>query len=343
MLGGLVHRPAQRLATQLAQRLPGELNHVFFSDSGSIGVEVAIKIAVQFFRNKGINRHRIAYLKGAYHGDTFGTMAVCDPEEGMHRLFQGILPDHVMLPRPPKCGANQPEIVDYFRTVRSILDVSLVAAILLEPLMQGAGGFFLYDLEILQNYRAICDDLGILLIFDEVATGFGRLGELFVADLGIVPDVIVLGKGLTGGHIGQAATVATSAVYAAFLSDDASHALMHGPTFMANPVACCAALASLALCLNPDYLPKIRDIERRLMGLYRLRNAPGVVDVRVKGAMAVVEVDHPNRLEGFQAYAVSLGVWLRPFGRYAYTTPPSVIRPEELAKVMSVFDGWFLP
>ncbi|NBV82977.1 adenosylmethionine--8-amino-7-oxononanoate transaminase, partial [bacterium] len=290
MLGGLTHDPAERLASQLEAITPGDLSHVFFGDSGSVGVEIALKMAIQYASNQGyVDRSKIAYLTGAYHGDTLGAMSVCDPEEGMHRLFGRVVIPQLQLPRPPKLGTGGDDA--YLNQVESILSHNrdAVCAVIIEPLMQGAGGFYLYSPTIVQGVRRICDTLGILLICDEVATGFGRLGSMFASErCHVVPDIMVLGKALTGGHIGMSATIARPHVFGQFWSDFPDRALMHGPTFMGNPLACRAALASIQLLKEGDVLNRIAQIEQRLGWLYDLRNRTNVVDVRVMGAMGVV-------------------------------------------------------
>jgi len=335
MLGGLTHSPAERLAATLATITPGDLRHVFFSDSGSVGVEVALKMAIQFFKNKGIeNRSQIAFLEGAYHGDTLGAMSVCDPDEGMHRLFTGALIPQLQLPRPPQMGAPT---AGYIESVRQRLSESSVCALIVEPIMQGAGGFYVYDSTVLEGFRTICDELGIILIADEVATGFGRTGKLFACEWGgIVPDIMVLGKALTGGHIGMAATIARPWIFEGFWSDSTETALMHGPTFMGNPMACRAALESIRLFQEKEYLTRIQTIEMQLRSLHRLRILPQVKDVRVIGAMGAVIVHDNAILKNLGEYAVSKGVWLRPFGDVIYTAPPYIISEPELERVLDV-------
>jgi len=340
MLGGLVHDPALQLAQTLAQWLPGRLNHVFYSDSGSVGVEVAIKMAIQYFINSGVpGRNKIAFLTGAYHGDTTGAMSVCDPDDGMHQMFASLLPVHRQLPRPPKLGVDASEYLG--RIEQILMSDTSIAAIIIEPVMQGAGGFYLYDPSVLKGFRLLCDRFEILLIADEVATGFGRLGRWFGVDFGpIVPDIMVLGKGLTGGHIGLAATVATDDVFDRFYTDNSRNALMHGPTFMGNPIACRAALASINLLTNTTLI-QISAVENQLRQLIELNDLPHVTDVRVMGALGVVEVDDPMVLDGLTAFAVDRGVWLRPFGTVVYTTPPFGISQSNLQRVIDVIREWF--
>ena len=318
MFGGLVHEPAARLAARLAALLPGDLDRVFFTESGSVAVEVAMKMAIQVWLNRGIRgRTKILSFRGGYHGDTLATMAVCDPEEGMHALFAGVLPRQILADLP----------IDEASVAR--LDALLaregqqIAAILVEPLVQGAGGMILHDATVLARLRAAADRHGLLLIFDEIFTGFGRTGAMFAcAGAGVAPDIICLSKALTGGTMALAATVASSRVFDDFLSDDPGHALMHGPTFMANPLACAAANASLDLFEREPRLAQVAAIERALReGLAPLRGQRGIRDVRVKGAIGVVAFDRIDDLDTLKARFLSEGVWVRPFRDIAYLTP----------------------
>ncbi len=340
MLGGLTHTPAEDLSTRLAEITPGDLSHVFFGDSGSVGVEIALKMAVQFFRNQGdFSKAKIAFLSGAYHGDTLGAMSVCDPIEGMHRLFDGILIPQIQLPRPPKWGA--PGGDSYLQEVEMILRANQdqLCGMIVEPLLQGAGGFYLYHPVVLSGFRRLCDQFGILLICDEVATGFGRLGTMFASNIaGVVPDIMVLGKALTGGHMGMSATVARSHVFDQFYSDTPNDALMHGPTFMGNPLACRAALASIDLMMDGFVLKRVAQIEIRLKRLLKLVDLPQVRDVRVMGALGVVEVVDSSILSRSSQLAAECGVWLRSFGNVIYTAPPFVITDDELDIVMGVIE-----
>ncbi len=333
MFGGLTHAPAERLAARLAALLPGDLSHVFFAESGSVAVEVAMKMAAQYWLNAGERRRtRFLAFNGGYHGDTFATMAVCDPEEGMHRLFRGLLADHLLvdLPRDPAATAA-------FDAILATHAASL-AGIIIEPLVQGAGGMLFHDAETLRHVRAAADRHGLLLIADEIFTGFGRTGSMFACEqAGIVPDIITLSKALTGGTMALSAAIARSHVFARFWSDDPQHALMHGPTYMANPLACAAANASLDLFEREDRLAQAATIEQALQaGLADCRNLPGVVDIRVRGAIGVVELDDPARLRGLGAACVARGAWLRPFGRIAYLTPALTISPADLQHLMRV-------
>ena len=328
MFGGLVHEPAATLATRLASMLPGDLDRVFFSESGSVAVEVAMKMAIQAALNRGERRRtRILSFRGGYHGDTLATMAVCDPEEGMHALFKGVLPEQILADLP----------VDEEKTValEALLDREgeSVAAILAEPLVQGAGGMLFHDAAVLRRLREAATRHGALLIFDEIFTGFGRTGSLFACEAsGMVPDIVTLSKALTGGTMALAATVASARVFEAFWSDDPGHALMHGPTFMANPLACAAANACLDLFASEPRLAQVATIEAALReGLAPLAGAPGIKDLRVKGAIGVVAFDRIDDLDALKARFIEAGVWVRPFRTIAYLTPALTIEADDLA------------
>ena len=328
MFGGLVHDQALRLAKRLSAALPGDLDRVFFTDSGSVAVEVAMKMAVQFWLNKGVRgRTKCLAFKGAYHGDTFATMAVCDPDEGMHKLFAGLLPQNVIADLPVDAESRE-----RFEAVLERHGEEL-AAIIVEPLVQGAGGMLFHSAETLRALRAAADRHGILLIFDEIFTGFGRTGAFFAcASAGVVPDIICLSKALTGGTMALAATVARRHVFEAFWSDDPGEALMHGPTYMANALACAAANASLDLFEDEPRLDQVAEISRRLAeGLEPCRDLAGVRDVRVKGAIGVVELDAIEDLNALKRAFVEAGVFIRPFGRIVYLTPAFTISGEDLA------------
>ncbi|MBZ9556767.1 MULTISPECIES: adenosylmethionine--8-amino-7-oxononanoate transaminase [unclassified Modicisalibacter] len=350
MLGGLSHEPAQRLADTLVRITPAGLNHVFFSDSGSVGMEVAMKMAVQYQVQRGQpEKHRMLSLMGAYHGDTTGCMAVCDPEEGMHALFAGFLPRHHFAPAPRAGYHATREAIDTdIAALRATLERchTETAALLMEPMLQAAGGLNMTSPAYVKAARELCDEFDILLIFDEVATGFGRTGKLFAAEhAGVTPDIMVLSKGLTGGYLGHAATLATSSVFAAFLSDDPGRAFMHGPTFMGNPLACRVALESLAVFEEEAYLDKIAGLNTILREELQedgdLIGNSRVADVRVLGATAVIEVHDAADLDGAQAFARSRGVWLRPFGRWLYTMPAYVTTHDEMRRITGVMKDWF--
>jgi adenosylmethionine-8-amino-7-oxononanoate aminotransferase len=328
MFGGLAHEPALTLARRLAALLPGDLDRVFFSESGSVAIEIAMKMAVQFWLNRGsAGRTRFVAFKGGYHGDTTGAMAVCDPDSGMHALFAGLLPEHfiVDLPRDEESAAALDRLLDRH--------AGEIAGILVEPLVQGAGGMRFHDAAVLRTLRAAADRYDLLLIFDEIFTGFGRTGSLFAcAAAGVVPDVITLSKALTGGTLPLAATVATRRVFEAFWSEDPARALMHGPTYMGNALACAAANASLDLFAQEPRLREIADISVAMaQGLAPCRGMPGVKDVRVRGAIGVVELERIDSLDAMRARFADLGVFIRPFGSTVYLTPAFTISPDELA------------
>ncbi|CCH10283.1 adenosylmethionine--8-amino-7-oxononanoate transaminase [Achromobacter xylosoxidans] len=331
MFGGLTHEPALTLARRLAGLLGPGLDRVFYTDSGSVAVEVAMKMAVQFWLNQGERgRSRFLAFRGGYHGDTLGTMAVCDPDEGMHSLFRGMLAEHdiVDLPRDDAAMAR----LDAFLETRG----PQLAGILVEPLVQGAGGMLLHEPQVLRRLRRLADRHGLLLIFDEIFTGFGRTGTMFAFEqAGARPDIITLSKALTGGTLPLAATVASSRVFDAFWSDDPSHALMHGPTFMGNAMACAAANASLDLFESEPRLAQAQALSVALArGLAPCRELPWVRDVRVLGAIGVVELDRIEDREALKRRLVEAGVWVRPFGNVVYLTPALTIAADELDTLM---------
>jgi adenosylmethionine-8-amino-7-oxononanoate aminotransferase len=330
MFGGLTHDPAEQLAERLCALLPGDLNHVFFADSGSVAVEVAMKMAAQFWLNQGVRtRTKFLAFAGGYHGDTFATMAVCDPDEGMHALFGPLLPQHAILPLP-RDGASTAALDTYLAEHGETL-----AGILAEPLVQGAGGMMFHAPEVLRTLRALADRYRLPLILDEIFTGFGRTGTLFACEAaGIVPDIVTLSKALTGGTMALSAAIARTPIFEAFLSDKPAHALMHGPTYMANPLACAAALASLDLFASEPRLAQVAAIGAQLRAeLEPCRGLPGVRDVRVLGAIGVVELERMDDLAGLKAALVAQGVWVRPFGRIVYLTPAFTISPAELGRL----------
>jgi adenosylmethionine-8-amino-7-oxononanoate aminotransferase len=328
MFGGLAHEPAYRLAARLAALLPGDLNRVFFAESGSVAVEIAMKMALQYWINKGIHgRTRFVSFLGGYHGDTLATMTVCDPEEGMHGLFAGVLPAQHIAALPTDAASEA--ALD-----RLLADKGHeVAAILVEPRVQGAGGMVFHEDDVLRTLRRLADRHGVLLIFDEIFVGFGRTGDLFACSgAGVVPDIVTLSKALTGGTLPLSAAIATDWVFEAFWSDDPGAALMHGPTYMANPLACAAANASLDLFETGEWRDDVARIERGLReGLEPCRGAPGVVDVRVLGAIGVVEFETRVESAVLSQRFADLGVWIRPMGKVVYLTPPFVVSDAELA------------
>jgi adenosylmethionine-8-amino-7-oxononanoate aminotransferase len=327
MFGGLAHEGALTLARRLAALLPGDLDRVFFSDSGSVAVEVAMKMAVQYGLNRGIRgRTQFVAFKGGYHGDTSGAMAVSD-DAGMHGIFHGLLPTHrvVDLPTDDARAAALAQVLERH--------AGEIAGIIVEPLVQGAGGMLFHDAAVLRRLRELADRYDLLLIFDEIFTGFGRTGTMFACEqAGVVPDIITVGKALTGGTLPLAATIATRKVFDAFWSDDPMHALMHGPTFMANALACAAANASLDLFEREPRLDQVRQISSALTsGLEACRALAGVRDVRVRGAIGVVELERIAELDAMRARFVEEGVFIRPFGNVVYLTPSFTMGPEDLS------------
>ena len=327
MLGGLTHEPVERLSSKLRQWLPGDLNYCFFSDSGSVAVEVALKMALQFNMNMGRRRNLVLSLRHAYHGDTFKTMEIGDDED-YHFAF-GEKKDIVHI--PTELSALEKVFIEHGGNFYCMI---------VEPLLQGAGGMRMYDLSFLERARELCDQYDVLLIFDEVATGFGRTGHRFVADL-VLPDILVLGKALTGGYIGHAVTVANQKVYDGFYSDNPAHALMHGPTFMGNALACSVALASIELFDNEKYIEKIKQIEvithRELEGLVD----PRIKEVRIMGGCVCIEVYDSKTLDGFKQFAYNRGVFSRPFLNYMYAMVPYIIEEKALVQVLRVMKEWF--
>ncbi|MCX7148925.1 MAG: adenosylmethionine--8-amino-7-oxononanoate transaminase [Rhodocyclales bacterium] len=328
MFAGLVHEPALRLAQRLTALLPGDLERVFFTESGSVAVEVALKMAIQYWRNKGQGeKKRIVYFRHAYHGDTFATMALCDPDEGMHTLFAGTMPDQLM--------AELPTDESLRRAFDLLLDThgERLAAVIIEPLAQGAGGMKMHSTQTLAFIVESCRQHDVLLIADEIMTGFGRSGRMFACEEAeVVPDIICLSKALTGGTLPLAATVTRRHVFEAFLSDDPSAALMHGPTYMANPLACAAANASLDLFEREPRLAQVAAIEAQLMAeLAPCAELAGVADVRIKGAIGAVELSGAIDLQHTRRRFAELGVWVRPFGNVVYLMPPFVITADDLA------------
>jgi adenosylmethionine-8-amino-7-oxononanoate aminotransferase len=328
MFGGLTHEPAIELARRLVVLTPAPLEHVFFADSGSVAVEVAIKMCLQA---SGRGRTRLLALRGGYHGDTFGAMSVCDPVDGMHQRFASALPEHLFAPRPPG-GVDAGIDERYAAELRALFarNGEELAAAIVEPVVQGAGGMWFYSPAYLRLLRELCDAHGVLLIFDEIATGFGRSGTLFAADrAGVAPDVMCVGKALTGGYLTLAATLCSAAVAAAI-----DGPLMHGPTYMGNPLATAVALASLELLERGDWQAQVAGIERVMREeLAAAEGLPGVRAVRTLGAVAVIETDEPVALAAASATAIAQGVWLRPFRNLIYAMPPYVCGEEDLRRV----------
>ena len=327
MLGGLTHEPVQKLSEKLQTFLPGDLDHCFFSDSGSVAVEVSLKMALQYNTNLGRKRPMVLALQHAYHGDTFKAMEVGDDEDYHFAFDQKENVIHI--------PTEIPALEEAFGKYHDKLNCFIV-----EPLLQGAGGMRMYDISFLERARELCTKYDVLLIFDEVATGFGRTGNRFVADL-VLPDILVLGKALTGGYIGHAVTVANHKVFQAFYSDDDRHALMHGPTFMGNALACSVALKGIEIFEREDYMSKISRIEkishREMDGF----SDPRIREVRIMGGCTCVEVYDSKTLEGFQQFAYERGVFSRPFLKYMYSMVPYVIKEEELVKIFDTMKAWF--
>ena len=324
MFGGLTHEPAIRLAQRLGELTPAGLEHVFFADSGSVSVEVAIKLCLQ----ARPGRSRLLPVRGGYHGDTFGAMAVCDPLGGMHGLFAGALAEHVFADRPPAVLDDA-----YAQHLRALVGAHAdeLAAVIVEPVVQGAGGMWFYDPRVLALLRALCDEHGLLLVADEIATGFGRTGTLFACEhAGVVPAVLCVGKALTGGYLTLAAMLCTARVAGAL----AGGALMHGPTYMANPLACAVALASTGLLAEGGWREDVERIERGLReGLAPALALPGVVDARVLGAIGVVQLAGEVDVAAATEAALAEGVWLRPFRDLVYTMPPYVTGDQDIARI----------
>jgi adenosylmethionine---8-amino-7-oxononanoate aminotransferase len=336
MFGGLTHEPAVTLCRTLVDVTPDGLEHVFLCDSGSVSVEVAVKMALQHWRCLGRTaKTRLLTWRGGYHGDTFHPMSVCDPEGGMHSLWTGVLPAQLFLPEPPG-GFDAPVDASYVELIDSTVEQhsAELAAVIVEPVVQGAGGMRFHNPAYLLALREACDRHGVLLIFDEIATGFGRSGAFFAADhAGVAPDIMCVGKALTGGYLSMAATLCTPEV-AYGISQGELPVLAHGPTFMGNPLSCAVASASLELALAPEAAEAVRRIERCLVtGLKPAADLPSVADVRVLGAIGVVQLRQPVDMAAAMAAAVSRGVWLRPFRDLIYTMPPYVATDADMAAI----------
>jgi len=334
MFGGLTHEPAVRLAGRLVDIAPAGLERVFFTDSGSVAVEVAIKMALQYWRARGRPaKQRLLTWRGGYHGDTFHAMSVCDPESGMHSLWGDVLPQQVFADAPP-AGFEAPGDASYAEQLAKLFDrhADELAAVIVEPVVQGAGGMRFHAPGYLRGLRALADQHDVLLIFDEIATGFGRSGALFAADhAGVTPDVMCVGKALTGGYLSMAATLCTPEVAAVISRGEV---LAHGPTFMANPLSAAVARASIDLLLAQDWQREVRRIEAGLRsGLAAARYLPGVLDVRVLGAIGVVQMERPVDIAAATKAAVQHGVWLRPFRDLIYTMPPYITGDADVASI----------
>ena len=346
MFGGLTHEPAVTLAKQLVDMTPKGLDRVFFADSGSIAVEVACKMALQYWiAKKRPEKGRFLAFEGGYHGDTFGTMSICDPHNGMHGLFAGRLIKDDFLPRPmpPLRTGEKAESVctsekagEHFEGLRKYIQshAKQLAGVIIEPIAQNAGGMYFYSPAYLKQLKALCLEYDVLLIADEIATGFGRTGKLFGCDhAAISPDIMCLGKALTGGYMTLAATLCSEEIAQA-ISDSEASVLMHGPTFMANPLACATANASLKLLQKGQWLTQVLHIEHQLkQQLIPLKDHEAVADTRVLGAIGVIELKQAVDMKTLQPFIVEQGIWLRPFGKLLYTMPPYIVQPEELQSI----------
>ena len=338
MFGGITHEPAVKLAEKLIELTPEPLQHVFLADSGSVSVEVAIKMALQYWQASGQpEKNKLMTVRGGYHGDTFAAMSVCDPETGMHHLFADSVKQQIFAERPT-CRFDQPYNTDSINAFEQTLKTHAkeTAAVIIEPIVQGAGGMWFYHPDFLRDIRKLCDEHNVLLILDEIATGFGRSGKLFACEWAdITPDITCIGKALTGGYMTLAATLATKQIAEGISTNGG--VLMHGPTFMGNPLACAVANASIDLLLENNWQQQVSDIEQQLkQHLASAKTINGVNDVRVLGAIGVIEMEQQVDVEKLQTFFVKQGVWIRPFGKLIYIMPPYIMQPKELEKLCKV-------